>query len=343
MISVCFLLLPDTLIMDVAGPAEVFRLANQHLESRGKPAKFALRFISPAPTITSSVGLAFHDIAPLPDLHQLSQRGPVWLALSGRSGPAANIIYRDPVWLEARIWLTRYAELFNAQANSGCALLTICAGALLLADAGLAAGRKLTTHHDLLGELARLAPGAQVLHNRLYVDDGNLFSSAGITAGIDLALYCVAAVAGEGIANATAQSMRVTRRRHRQEPEISPLLQYRHHQHQALLRVQDAIEADPAAPWDNTTLATIAHVSPRQLLRVFRQQLGMSVRDYIEAVRLDTLAQISDIERPDAHGLRLAGFSGSQQWRRARARQAQRALTRAGKDDARPTKMTARR
>jgi transcriptional regulator GlxA family with amidase domain len=333
MISVCFLLLPGTLIMDVAGPAEVFRLANQHLEARGKPAQFALQFISPERTITSSVGLAFHDIAPLPDLSDLRKRGPVWLVLSGRSGPTASIIHHDPVWLTARTWLTRYVELFNAHADSDCALLTICAGALLLADAGLASGRALTTHHDFLGELARLAPQAQVLRNRLYVDDGNLLSSAGITAGIDLALHCVSTVAGEGIASATAQSMRVTRRRHRQEPEISPLLQYRHHQHQALLRVQDAIEADPAAPWDSITLASIAHISPRQLLRIFRQQLGMSARDYIEAVRLYTLAQISDIERPDAHGLRLAGFSGTQQLRRARARQAKREPTKAMKGD----------
>lgn len=325
MISVCFLLLPGTLIMDVAGPAEVFRLANQHLEATGKPAQFALQFISPEHTITSSVGLSFHDIAPLPDLRQLRKSGPVWLVLSGRSGPTASIIHHDPVWLKARAWLTRYVELFKVRADSGCALLTICAGALLLADAGLASGRTLTTHHDFLDELARLAPQAQVVRNRLYVDDGNLLSSAGITAGIDLALHCVSVVAGEGIASATAQSMRVTRRRHRQEPEISPLLQYRHHQHQALLRVQDAIEADPAASWDSIRLAAIAHVSPRQLLRIFRQQLGVSVRDYIEEVRLYTLAQISDIERPDAHGLRLAGFSGTQQLRRAQARQAKRA------------------
>src|SRR5690606_16803377 len=77
MISVCFLLLPGTLIMDVAGPAEVFRLANQHLEATGKPAQFALQFISPEHTITSSVGLSFHDIAPLPDLRQLRKSGPV--------------------------------------------------------------------------------------------------------------------------------------------------------------------------------------------------------------------------------------------------------------------------
>jgi len=324
MITVCFLLLPGTLIMDVAGPAEVFRLANQHLEAKGKPARFVLRFISPEDTIMSSVGLGFNGIEPLPDLNALRQQGPVWLVLSGRSGPTASIIHRDPIWLKARAWLTRYVELFDTQADSGCALLTICAGALLLADAGLAAGRKLTTHHDFLDELARLAPQAQVLRNRLYVEDGNLFSSAGITAGIDLALYCTSTVAGEDIASATAQSMRVTRRRHRQEPEISPLLQYRHHRHQALLRVQDAIEANPAAQWGSVTLATIANVSPRQLLRIFRQQLGLTPREYIEAVRLHALTQISSLERPDAHGLGLAGFSGAQQLRRARVRHAKR-------------------
>lgn len=324
MITVCFLLLPDTLIMDVAGPAEVFRLANQHLASRSKAAQFDLQFVSPEPTITSSVGLAFDKLMPLPDLDALRKQGPVWLVLSGRSGPMARIIHRDTVWLEARAWLTRYHDYFRIDSDSGCSLLTICAGALLLADAGLASGRTLTTHHDFLDELEHLAPKAQVVRNRLYVDNGNVLSSAGITAGIDLALHCVSNVAGEGIANATAQSMRVSRRRHMQEPEISPLLQYRHHQHQALLRVQDAIEADPAARWDSASLAKIAHLSSRQLLRIFRQHLNMSPRQYIEAVRLQTVMQMSDAARPDANGIGLAGFSGTQQLRRAKARQQRR-------------------
>ncbi len=307
--------------MDVAGPAEVLRLANQHLVAAGKPAQFDLQFVSPEPRISSSVGLVFDSLTPLPDLQNLSRKGPVWLVLSGRSGPTAKIIYRDPVWLQTRQWLTRYLDCFKAERKNGCTLLTICAGALLLADAGLASGRKLTTHHDLLDELQRLAPKACVLRNRLYVDDGNLLSSAGITAGIDLALYCVSIVAGERIANATAQSMRVTRRRHLQEPEISPLLKYRHHQHQALLRVQDAIEADPGAAWNSATLADIAHVSERQLLRIFRQNLGLTPRVYIEAVRLEMLAQMSELSDPDANGLEMAGFSGRQQLRRARGRQ----------------------
>lgn len=306
--------------MDVAGPAEVFRLANQHLAAAGKPAQFELQFISPESRISSSVGLNFASLAPLPDLRDLNRKGPVWLVLSGRSGPTAKIIYHDPVWLQARQWLTRYLDCFNAESKNGFTLLTICAGALLLADAGLASGRKLTTHHDFLDELQRLAPTARVLRNRLYVDDGNLLSSAGITAGIDLALYCVSTVAGERIANATAASMRVTRRRHLQEPEISPLLQYRHHQHQALLRVQDAIEADPAAAWNSTILADIAHVSERQLLRIFRQNLGLTPRAYIEAVRLEMLAQMSELSNPDANSLEIVGFSGRQQLRRARAR-----------------------
>ncbi len=320
MITVCFLLLPDTLIMDVAGPAEVFRLANRHLTASGKPEQFQLQFVSPQPQIVSSVGLNFDELAPLPDLQGLAETGPVWLVLLGRSGPSARVIHHDEVWLQARQWLTQYVDYFKADSNSGCTLVTICAGALLLADAGMASGRKLTTHHDFLDELARLAPAADVLRNRLYVDDGNLLSSAGITAGIDLALYCVSKVVGERIANATAKSMRVTRRRHMLEPEISPLLQYRHHQHQALLRVQDAIEADPSVPWSSTLLADIAHVSERQLLRIFRQHLGITPRAYIEAVRLEMVAQMSDASRPDTAGLEMAGFSGRQQLRRAMKR-----------------------
>ncbi len=324
MISVYFLLLPDTLLMDVAGPAEVFRLANQQLRARGRQEKFALHFISPEPQVMSSVGLGLHGLTPLPDLEAARTEGRVWLVLSGRSGQAANIIHRDPLWLSARHWLTRYHNHFLAQADAGYTLLTICAGALLLADAGLAAGRRLTTHHDFLAQLQRLAPRAQIVGNRLYVDDGNLLSSAGITAGIDLALYCVSKEAGEEVAAGAALAMRVTRRRHAEEPELSPLLAYRHHGHQALLRVQDAVEADPAHAWDHAALARIAHVSARQLQRIFRQALDLSPRQYVERVRLHRLEQLRASQRPDPAGIELAGFSGSRQVRRARDRQQKR-------------------
>jgi len=129
---------------------------------------------------------------------------------------------------------------------------------LLAADAGLLAGRLVTTHHELLDDLQALAPTARVQANRVFVEDGAVLTSAGVTAGIDLALHGVAQVCGEVIAAAVAQVMVVFARRGVQAPQVSALLAHRDHLHPAIHRVQDAVCAAPAEPWDSARMAAVA-------------------------------------------------------------------------------------
>jgi transcriptional regulator GlxA family with amidase domain len=244
-VNLWFLVLPDTLLLDLAGPAEAFRLANQHLARRGLPPAFALHFISPEPETLSSVGLPLGRLMPLPA--ELAPDSWVWLL--GRPGDASKVIRPEPAWLSARDWLNRTLAPLLQTAPSPCRLLTVCSGALLAADAGLLAGREATTHHELLGDLARLAPGCRVQGNRVFVQDGPVWSSAGITAGIDLALHLVADVLGEGPASAVAQVMVVFHRRGQQDPERSPLLAGRRHLHPAVHAVQNAVVEAPGEDW----------------------------------------------------------------------------------------------
>ena len=110
-------------------------------------------------------------------------------------------------------------------------LVTICSGALLAARAGLLGRRRCTTHHELLPPLRALAPQAQVIDNRVFVVDGPLASSAGITAGIDLALHLIAEECGEALAASVAEDMVVYLRRSPRDPELSPFLMHRRHLH----------------------------------------------------------------------------------------------------------------
>jgi transcriptional regulator GlxA family with amidase domain len=316
-VEVLFLVLPETLLLDLAGPAEAFRLANQQLERQGQPAAFRLRYVGAGEQAMTSVGLQVSGLEPLPEA--LPPRS--WIVLMGRPGSLDQVLRtRRDGWMSARHWLARIVAPALADEAAGHRLLTVCVGALLAADAGLVGRRQLTTHHELLEDLVTLAPQAQVCANRVFVVDGPLWSSAGITAGIDLALHCVGEVCGDAVAARVAETMVVFHRRGTDDPERSPLLAGRSHLHPAVHRVQNAVCERPGADWDVPALADVAHVTPRHLARLFRQHAGVSPRDYVEQVRrgLAEQALARGLSTPKA--LELAGFGSDRQWRRARAR-----------------------
>jgi transcriptional regulator GlxA family with amidase domain len=197
-------------------------------------------------------------------------------------------------------------------------LATVCAGTLLAADAGLLAGRRCTTHHESLDNLRRLAPAATVLDNRVFVVDGPVASSAGITAGIDLALHLIARDHGDALAAAVAQVMVVYLRRGPEDPELSPMYAGRHHLHPAVHRVQDAVCTDPAAAWPLSAMAEVACVSPRHLARLFRIHVGVTPHRYVQDIRVARIEQGLAAGQPAKRVIAEAGMGGARQWRRVR-------------------------
>lgn len=322
MIEVLFLVLGESLLLDLAGPAEAFRLANQYLRRRGRPEAFRLRFIGPQPRVTSSIGLAVAGLEPLPDV--LPPR--CWVVLLGRPGDVPRVLRCDRDWLVARQWLSRQvAPGLSAQAapqppGRELKLVTICVGAVLAAEAGLIGTREVTTHHEVLDELARAAPQATVVANRVFVEDGPLASSAGISAGIDLALHLIARCCGAAVAGGVAQVMVAFARRSALDPQRSPLLAWRDHLHPAIHRVQDAVCADPASDWGAPRLAAVACVTERHLARLFRLHVGISPREYVEHVRATVARYALERGASSTAAAELAGFGSPRSLRRSFAR-----------------------
>lgn len=314
MIDLLFLVLPDTLLLDLAGPAEAFRLANQQLARRGLPPAFRLRYLGPEPGARSSVGVQLAGLEPLPGTLET----PSWVVLLGRPGGPEEVVRRGAAWLDTRDWLSqRLAPALLHGSRHGHRLLTVCTGALLAADAGLVGRRRVTTHHEMLDALKAMAPQAEVIANRVFVIDGPLASSAGITAGIDLSLHLIGEHCGAALAAAVAQVMVVYLRRGPQDPELSPMLAGRRHLHPAVHRVQDAVSAQPAQDWPLQRMAELAHVTPRHLARLFREHAGITPRDYVEALRRATAQQALQQGASRLQAAELAGFSSDQQLRRA--------------------------
>lgn len=315
-IDVVLLVQPRTLLLDLAGPAEAFRLANQALQRRGRAPAFHLRFVATTPEVETSIGLSVAGLEPLPE----TLAPDSWLVLLGcrheRPGERRTTAEIGDA-LRAQRWLARQGQVL-LDGEHGGRVLTICSGALQAADAGLLDGRRCTTHHETLPELRRVAPRAQIVDNRVFVLDGRLASSAGITAGIDLALHLIGEHCGHALAATVAQAMVVYLRRGANDPELSPLLAHRHHLHAALHKVQDAICAAPTEPWTVQTMAEQAHVTPRHLSRLFALHAGTTPLHYLQAIRLERARQAQARGMPAARAAELAGFSSDQQLRRAR-------------------------
>lgn len=196
-------------------------------------------------------------------------------------------------------------------------IASICSGALLLAAAGLLDGRHCTTHHSLIDSLRALAPTAKVEENRVFVEDGPLLSSAGVTIGIDLALYLIERYAGALLAACVARRQVVFQRRSGQDPQLSPWLMHRNHLHPAVHRVQDLIAADPTQAWTLAQLAAAVHVSDRHLSRLFARHAGIGIVAFQQRLRIARAQQLLADPRLSVERIaELAGFASARDFRR---------------------------
>lgn len=332
MIDVLFVILPDSLLLDLAGPAEAFRLANQviarqpqRFTSQAEPL-FRLRYVGPQSNAVSSVGVMLSNIEPLPTSFDPAAQS-TWVVLLGRPGVSKMVLKRTAPFMAVRNWLSKVVapalDISMLQPKRyTCRLITVCVGALLAADAGLLKGKRCTTHHELLDELAACSIDSHVIANRVFVEDGPIASSAGVTAGIDLALHLIASECGEATASSVAQVMVAFARRTEADQERSPLLAWRSHMHPALHRVQEAVNADPRNAWTLLQMAKIACVTPRHLNRLFIEHAGLTPRDYVEQVRLAIADHAIRAGIQLLKAAEISGFGSPRRLAQARARQA---------------------
>jgi transcriptional regulator GlxA family with amidase domain len=321
-LDVLFVIVPHSLLLDLAGPAEAFRLANWHRELRGLPPRFHLRYAAPAEsleTLETSVGISITGLEPLP----ATLADETWVVVVGQ--PTKHLGEPTPAVQAAARWLNeQLRDVLSGSPSSGSSgrrLVTICSGTLLAARAGLLGGRRCTTHHELLRELRALAPRAKVIDNRVFVVDGPLASSAGITAGIDVALHLIAEECGDALAASVAEDMVVYLRRSDRDPEQSPYGIHRGHLHTTVHRVQDAILNEPERDWNMGSLAEAGHTAERHLLRLFLEHARVSPLQYLQAIRLERARQALEHGASVTRAAEFGGFRSALQMRRAWTRQ----------------------
>jgi transcriptional regulator GlxA family with amidase domain len=308
---VLFILPQHVLMLDLAGPAEVLRIASQLDETEAglMPPRFTLDYAGPDAQVRTSIGLPLTNIAPLPE----SLPHKTMIVLVGVSGSTDSTLRGEIDTSCALIadWLRRVV------AGHGHRVLCVCSGALIAARAGMLDGKRCTTHHSLCAALQTMAPHATVLENRLYVLDEEVGTSAGITAGIDMMLQVLAELASPRAAAAVARKMVVYMRRAGADPQLSAWTTGRNHLHPGLHRVQDAIAADPTRDWAADDMARIACSSTRHLARLFHEYTGGSPLDHVHRLRVALASELISQSSLNMESVaEQAGFSSARHLRR---------------------------
>lgn len=295
--TVLAVLYDGVLGLNVTGPLEVFARA---AELASPPGAYGLRTAAlDGRPVASSMGLAMtptHDLAACKPPHTLLVPGG-----PGQSGVPSRMV-------------ERIAEL----AAGAERVVSICTGTLLLAEAGLLDGRRATTHWASAEELARKFPAVTVLPDPLFVRDGNVYSSGGVTAGIDLALSLVEADLGSDVALRVARDLLVFLRRPGDQGQFADGPTAANAERHPVRKLQQWIIDNPAEDLSVDALAGRVALSPRQFARVFRDTAGVTAGKYVDSVRLNAarrrLESTDDSLDDVAHA---SGYGSSEVLRRA--------------------------
>ena len=290
-------------VLDVSGPAEVFSVANAML---GGDAYRLVTASVDGRDVVSSSGL----------------RIGVHAALEEIEGPIDTFVVPGGfTWPQAMEHDELLAVLHRGAARSR-RVVAVCAGSFLVAAVGLLDGRRATTHWQFIDELEERFPAARVERDVIFVGDGRVYTSAGGTAGIDLALSLVEADHGAVLARDVARFLVVFMQRSGSQQQLSVRLRGHPLPRPALRAVLDAIAEDPAADHRLAALSRRAGFSERHLTRVFVRELGTTPARYVEQVRVEAArAMLEASDAPLDVIARDSGLSSAETLRRSFTRE----------------------
>ncbi|UOQ55141.1 GlxA family transcriptional regulator [Hymenobacter cellulosivorans] len=302
--TILFLVPDQCTLLDLAGPVQVFE------EARAQGADLQLAYAQYQPTPRSSAGLAF---AAVPHFSTaMLEKGDLVVVPGIADGALSSLGNAEDQAFYT--WLRRLPE-------RGVAVCAVCSGAFVLGAAGLLQGRTCTTHWQHVGALQQAFPDSRVLADRLFVHDRGVYTSAGIAAGIDLALALLEERFGPLLAYKVSRHLVLYYRRNGVHGQVSVYLDHRNHLHPGVHRAQDYLLDHLAENPTLEVLAEVAHSSPRNLTRLFRQHAGVSINEFSTKIRTEaarTLVATSSLTRQAI--AERCGFRNPRQLQRLLAR-----------------------
>jgi transcriptional regulator GlxA family with amidase domain len=300
--QVAILIYPGVQSLDVTGPLEVFAGASQLVEAGGGGRGYEIRTLSrDGAPVRASSGLQI-----VPDMSLAGLPGGLdTLIVPGGRGVREACADGTLV-----AWIAQAAPRARRTAS-------VCTGAFLLAEAGLLENRRATTHWSAAEALARLHPEVAVDPDPIFVRDGRIWTSAGVTAGMDLALALVEEDLDREVALSIARHLVLFLRRPGNQSQFSATLAAQQPAREPLREVQREVLEDVAGEHSVEAMAARAHMSPRHFARAFRAETGVTPARYVERVRLEAARRrLEDTDDPIAVVAVRCGFSTTETMRR---------------------------
>jgi transcriptional regulator GlxA family with amidase domain len=271
--SIAILAFPGVQGLDLSGPLDVFAEANRFLPPADH---YVPRVVGTVPgLLRCSNGMAIQPDAVFGDVAGALEAAPDLLLVAG--GPGLPGMARDDALCD---WLNMLAPRVGRIAS-------VCNGAFLLAHAGLLDGRRATTHWNDASKLAACFPRIAVAPDRIFTKDGNVYTSAGVTAGIDLSLYLLFEDHGAELSLNVAKRLVVFTQRSGGQSQFSPYLAPYAAQDAAQQAVRQHVLSHLDADLSVMALARVAGMSERHFARVFLRDVGMTPAEFVERARID--------------------------------------------------------
>ncbi len=291
-------------LLDVAGPYEVFAQANKHLELAGRPTYYDLELRTCADSDSASSGFT------------LSGEGPYW----ERRRPIDTLVVVGGQGVGEACEDPRLVAWVRRRGSRAPRVISICSGTFLLAAAGLLDGHTVTTHWGRAEELATRHPQVRVEPDRIYTrsKDGRLWTSAGVTSGIDLAMAMVEEDVGRDIALAIARNLVVFMKRPGGQAQFSAQLTAQFAERDALRDLQALIVDHPERDHSVAQLASRVAMSPRNFARLFAKEVGVTPARFVLRARVDAARRQLEDSYADLESVAQAcGFRSAEVMRRA--------------------------
>ena len=292
---------PGVQLLDVTGPLQVFASANEHVAEAGGTPPYLLRVVAKSGQgVTASAGLGIAT-QPLP---RIGERLDTLLVAGG---PGVETASSDPVLVD---WLRR-------RANKARRVASVCTGAFLLAASGALDGRRAVTHWSYCADLARRFPAVRVESDPIFVRDGSVWTSAGVTAGIDLALALVEEDLGRTVALAVARYLVVFLKRPGGQAQFSEALSLQSAEDEFGL-LHDWIGRHLADDISLPKLASQAGMSERSFSRHYAEATGLTPARAVERLRVEAARRLlSESRLPVKRISQRCGFGSEETMRRS--------------------------
>lgn len=288
-----FLVLPQIHLMDLAGPDQAI------LEAIDFGADFEIEYCCLENNVISTAGL---PIAHLKHFSEVRFNAGDFLIIPGSN---ASYLISEEFKSQSNLlnWIKKHY-------TSGVKIVSICAGAFVLAECGLLNNIPCTTHFKRTKQLQELYPETKVMDNILFTQQDGIYTSAGIASGIDITLHIIEELKGSHFAHLVARELVVYNRRNGHQKQESELLGFRNHIHSGIHKAQDWIIENINHKTNLNELAEIACMSERNFTRIFKKETDITVNDYITIIRKEKIKEF--LKNPDLTRLEIASHVGLQ-------------------------------